>query len=143
MRPATETAVVGMLTGAEQPGVYADAVFELLDKRKGFAFKGAPPANVDLAAYEGRYSGQPWTTEIAVIRWAGGLAMLNLPSKDPAGSLSFWKPKGMDIFRRVRDDGSEAEDIRFERDPTGKVVRYIHFSNPRERTGTFGAKPVP
>ena len=142
MRPATETAVIGMLTGAEQPGVYADAVFELLDKRKGFTFKGAPPANVDLAPYEGRYGGQPWTTEIAMLRWAGGLAMLNLPSRDPAGGLSFWKPKGNDVFRRVRDDGSEAEDIRFERDTAGKVVRYIHFSNPRERIGTFGAKPA-
>lgn len=97
-----------------------------------------PPANVDLEPFEGRYSGQPWNTEIALIRWAVGLAMLNLPSKDPAGSLSFWKPKGNDIFRRVRDDGSEAEDIRFERDTTGKVVRYIHFSNPRERIGMKG-----
>ncbi|WP_421852352.1 serine hydrolase domain-containing protein [Novosphingobium sp.] len=141
MRPATETAVVGMLTGAEQPSVYADAIFELLDKRKAFSFKGAPPVNVDLAAYTGRYGGQPWTSDVALMPWAGGLAMLSLPSTDPAGSLSFWKPKGNDIFRRVRDDGSEADDLRFERDAAGKVVRYIQFSNPREKIGTFGARP--
>jgi CubicO group peptidase (beta-lactamase class C family) len=141
LRPATETAVVGLLTGAEQPGLYADAIFDLLDKRKGFAFKGAAPANVDLAPYVGRYGGQPWTAEIAVMPWAGGLALLNLPSSDPAASLSFWKPKGNDVFRRVRDDGSEAEDLRFERDAAGKVVRYILFSNPRERIGDLGARP--
>ncbi len=141
MRPATETAVVGMLTGAEQPTAYTTAIFDLLDKRRGFAFKGAPPANVDLAPYVGRYSGQPWTTEIAVMPWAGGLAALGLPSNDPAASLAFWKPKGNDTFRRVRDDCSEADEIRFERDAAGKVVRFIQFSNPRERIGPLGTKP--
>jgi len=142
LRPATETAVIAMLTGTEAPGAYAQSAFDLLDKRAGFKFKGAPPAAVDLEAYAGRYGGQPWGAEIVVTPWAGGLALLNLPSNKPADGLSILKPKGGDRFRRVRDDGSEADEIRFERDAAGKVVRFIQFSNPRERIGSLDAEKI-
>ncbi len=140
LRPATETAVIAMLTGAESPGAYAQAAFDLLDKRKAFKFRGAPPAAVDLEAYTGRFGGQPWSSEIVVTPWAGGLAMVSLPSHKPADELTILKPKGGDVFRRIRDDGTEADEIRFERDAAGKVVRLIQFSNPRERTGALDAQ---
>jgi len=140
LRPATETAVIAMLTGADHPGAYAQAAFDLLDKRKAFKFKGDPPAAVDLEAYAGRYGGQPWSAETLVTPWAGGLAMVSLPSTKPADELTLLKPKGGDLFRRVRDDGTEADEIRFERDGAGKVVRFIQFSNPRERIGPLEAK---
>jgi CubicO group peptidase (beta-lactamase class C family) len=133
LRPATETAVVAMLTGTERPGTYAAAVFELLDKRKGFSFKDPPPAVTDLETYAGRYDGQPWTSEFTILPWAGGLAVLSLPSSTPVEDLIFLKAKGGDVFRRVREDGSEAEEVRFERDSSGRIVRFVRFSNPRER----------
>ena len=46
-----------------------------------------------------------------MLPWAGGLALLSLPTTDPAGDIEFLKPKGGDVFRRVRKDGSEAEEI--------------------------------
>jgi hypothetical protein len=52
-----------------------------------------------------------------------------LPSTDPVGDMRFLKPKGGDVFRRVRKDGSEAEEIKFVRDASGKVTNFIHFSN--------------
>ena len=52
---------------------------------------------------------------------------------DPAESLEILKPKGGDVFRGVREDGSEAEEVRFERDASGKVVRLIQDSNMAER----------
>jgi hypothetical protein len=65
-----------------------------------------------------------------MLPWAGGLAFLSLPTNDPAGDIEFLKPKGGDVFRRVRKDGSEAEEFRFVRDSSGKVTSFVHFSNP-------------
>ena len=136
LRPATETAVVAMLTGAEHPSAYAAAVFDLLDKRKHWDFKAPAPAkDVELEAYAGRYSEQPWGAEIAIVPWAGGLALLSLPSTNPAEELTILKAKGGDVFRRVRDDGSEADEIRFDRDKSGKVSDFVQSSNKRSRVG--------
>jgi CubicO group peptidase (beta-lactamase class C family) len=143
MRPDSETAVVAMLTGSESPGRYGVAIFGLLDKRKGFSFKDPAPAKgIDLEAYAGRYTNQPWGAEEAVVPWAGGLALLGLPSTSPADRLIILKPKGGDLFRRIRDDGSEAEEVRFERGADGKVTAFRRFSNPSLRIGDIPPPPV-
>lgn len=143
MRPDTETAVIAMVTGADRPGKYTGAIFALLDKRKGFAFKGdAPAKDIDLESYVGRYSDQPWGPESEIVPWAGGLAILPLPANDPAGAITILKPKGADTFRRVRDDGSEAEEYQFQRDPTGKITGFMHFSNPSTRIAEAVASPA-
>jgi hypothetical protein len=61
------------------------------------------------------------------------LAIIPLPIPEPADAITVLKPKGGDVFRRIRDDGSEAEEIKFQRDASGKVTSFIHFSNPRFR----------
>jgi hypothetical protein len=68
-----------------------------------------------------------------IVPWAGGLAILSLPDDEPAEAIGFLKPKGGDTFRRVRDDGSEAEEIKFQRDTSGKVTGFLHFSNVTRR----------
>ena len=134
LRPLDELAVIVMDNGSEDPGGFSAAVFAILDKRKGYEFKApAPSTGVDLEAYSGHYSGQPWGSESVMVPWAGGLALLHLPSSDPASEITFLKPKGGDSFRRVRDDGSEAEEITFQRDASGKVTGFLHFSNPTHR----------
>jgi len=131
MRNDDQTAVIVMDTGAEGPSPFAEAVFAILDKRKGYEFKAPPPATeVKLEDYAGRYSQQPWGSELMALPWAGGLVLLGLPTNDPAGDMRFLKPKGGDIFRRVRKDGSEAEEVRFVRDASGRVTSFMHFSNP-------------
>ncbi|MDB5423661.1 MAG: class beta-lactamase-related serine hydrolase [Phenylobacterium sp.] len=136
LRPDSETAVIAMLTGTEAPSRYVAGAFALMDKRRGWAFRGAPPAkDVDLETYAGRYSDEPWSPEVAIVPWAGGLALIYLPSDDPTARLTILKPKGGDVFRRVRDDGSEAEDYRFERGRDGKVTGFSHFSNSSPRIG--------
>ena len=132
LEPANGTAVIVLENAPEAPRRYAQGVFDLMGKRDAFTFKAPEPAKgVDLEAYAGRYSGQPFVSEVLILPWAGGLASLRVPSRAPVDDISFLKPKGGDLFRRVRDDGSEAEDIRFERDAAGKVIRYVTFSNPR------------
>lgn len=134
MRPSDETGVVILDDAAERPGPWALAVFAILDKRKGYEFKAPAPAEgVRLDDYSGRYSDQPWDSESVIVPWAGGLVSLNLPTDDPVAGLEFFKPKGGDVFRRVREDGSEAEEIRFNRDSSGKISGYTHFSNPKLR----------
>lgn len=133
LRPATETAVVLITTG-ERPGAYAFAVFDILDKRRTWKFQPPAPAkDVDLESYAGRYSAQPWHSEVAIVPWGEGLAALWLPSTNPAQELQILKPKGGDVFRRLRADGSEADEVRFERDKSGHVYRFVEFSNPHDR----------
>lgn len=134
LRPEDELGVILMDNSSERPGPWATAVFAILDKRKGYEFKPpAPSSGVDLEEYAGHYLGQPWESESVMLPWAGGLVALSLPDDDPVAGMQFFKPKGGDVFRRVRDDGSEAEEIKFSRDPSGKVTGFIHFSNPKMR----------
>ena len=122
-----------MDNSSETTGAFVQAIFAILDKRQGFSFKAPFPATgIKLDDYSGRYSDQPWDSESAVLPWAGGLAILALPSTDPASAMSFLKPKGGDIFLRVRPDGTEAEEFKFTRDPSGKVISFTHFSNPSQ-----------
>jgi len=134
LRMKDELAAIVMDNAAEEAGAFTSAVFAILDKRKGYEFKDPSPASgVDLEAYSGHYSNQPWGSESVLLPWAGGLALLRLPSADPAGDMVFLKPKGGDVFRRVREDGSEAEEFKFQRDASGKVTGFMHFSNPTFR----------
>jgi CubicO group peptidase (beta-lactamase class C family) len=134
LRPEDELGVVVMDNASEVTGPFVLGVYAILDKRKGYEFKPPAPAKgIDLEAYAGHYSGQPWGPESVVLPWAGGLAILTLPTTSPADRLTFLKPKGGDTFRRIRDDGSEAEDLTFLRDATGKVTGFKQFSNTKLR----------
>jgi hypothetical protein len=118
----------------EEPAPWGIAVYAILDKRKGYEFKApAPASGVNLEDFAGHYSKQPWGSESAMFPWTGGLVSFSLPSEDPVGDMQFYKPKGGDVFRRVRDDGSEAEELTFTRDASGKVTGFTHFSNPTIR----------
>ena len=131
LRPEDQTAVVVLDNASEVTGPFAQSIFAILDKRKGFSFKSPAPApGVTLEDFAGRYSGQPWGSESVMLPWAGGLVSLPLPARDPVAGMAFLKPKGADTFRRIRPDGSEAEEYKFVRDGQGKVTGFVHFSNP-------------
>jgi CubicO group peptidase (beta-lactamase class C family) len=134
MRNADQVGVVVMMNAMENPGQEIEGVYAILDKRKGYEFKDPPPASgVNLEDFVGHYSEQPWGAELVIVPWAGGLALLSLPDDKPGDDITFLKPKGGDVFRRVRDDGSEAEEVTFQRDASGKVTSILHFSNPRAK----------
>ena len=134
MRNSDQTGVIAMANAAQNVGMFVEGVYAILDKRKGYEFKDpAPATGVDLEAFVGHYSHQPWGSEAVIVPWAGGLVLLGLPADKPGEDMAFLKPKGGDVFRRVRDDGSEAEEITFLRDASGKVTGYMHFSNPTMR----------
>ena len=66
--------------------------------------------------------------DAAVGRRTGGVGVAD--TGDPAAGMEFLKAKGDDVFRRMRKDGTEAEEYTFKRDASGKVVSFTHFSNP-------------
>lgn len=134
MNPAKKTGVVVMMNAAQPTRPYWLGIHKLLNRRGTWSFGDKSIPDKDLEAYAGHYSLQPWGSEAIVVPWGGGLAFLSLPSKDPNGDLDILKPtSAKDVFRRVRPDETEAEEVRFERDSSGKVVRLVWHGNPNQK----------
>lgn len=91
----------------------------------------APEPGLD--AYIGSYASTFSNTEVAVVRWEDGLAMLPLPTEDPMAALMKLRKAGAHTFRRIRKDGALGEPIVFEMGQDGKALRFIQHSNPFER----------
>lgn len=113
------------------PNKYATGMRELLKKvdDKAKVQKEA----IDLEDYAGHYNAQPWWGEMAVLPWQGKLAVFGLPSENPAQDLTLLKHVDRDTFRRLRKDETLGEEVVFERDETGKVVRMWQHSNYNEK----------
>lgn len=121
--PKEELAVIAMANGNGPGGAghYAVPMRRLLVKGKGLVPSSAPGAP-DLAAYAGRYDAQPWSAELIIVPWGPNLAAIESTAADPADSLQVLQHVSGDAFRAKRDDGSLAEEWRFERGPDGRVV---------------------
>ena len=68
-----------------------------------------------------------------MIPWYGRLAVLGLPTDDPAQRLTLLKHTEADTFRRIREDKTLGEEVLFERDSGGRVVRMWQHSNYKEK----------
>ncbi len=95
----------------------------------------AEPTDPLLNMYTGTYDRSPWGGESAIVLWEGELAVLSMPTTDPIGGLTKLKKTGEHLFRRVRDDGSLAEEWRFDIGADGKALRVWSHSNFRPRVG--------
>ncbi len=93
------------------------------------------PTDPALAMYTGTYDRAPWWGESEVILWKGKLAIVSLPTDDPLEALIELEPTGEHTFRRVRDDETLGEEVRFDVGPDGTVLRLWRHSNflPRIR----------
>jgi len=87
----------------------------------------------DLADFAGYYDAQPWGSEFVIVPWSGGLAVLDLPSGDPAGDMGLLKPLGGDRFVALNDKGRERDVVEFERGADGRVTNIIRFDNNNTR----------
>ncbi|WP_455169166.1 serine hydrolase domain-containing protein [Aegicerativicinus sediminis] len=77
-----------------------------------------------LEDYVGFYNSQPWSNESYLSTWNGKLVMIDLPTDSPADSMTFYKEVNKDEFARLRDDGSKAESIYFQRDNSGRITSF-------------------
>jgi CubicO group peptidase (beta-lactamase class C family) len=97
--------------------IVAPAILEAL-KSPGEG-KAAPES---LKKYTGLYRTH-WA-ETEVFFWKGGLALMRLPTDDPAGSIETLKQIKDNYFKLVRDDGELGEEVIFELDEKGDVKWY-------------------
>lgn len=145
-----KVAVAFMANAMVNAGGFAYGVYDLLSEAiaaaageaKADTVGEAPPEPAepadegpDLVPYLGTYSGQPWGSETAVVKWKGGLALLSLPTDNPVRALTLLKHDQGDVFYRVRSDKERGEDVIFHRDASGRVTSYSVHGNhsPRVR----------
>lgn len=131
--PNKKQAFIVMINASgTDPGKYARGIRDMLKKTS--PKKGEEKAvEVGLEDYTGLYDAQPWWGEIAVLPWQGKLALVSLPTENPARALTLLKHIVADVFRRIRDDETLGEEVIFERDESGKVVRMWQHSNYRNK----------
>ncbi len=126
--PLKKQAFVVMINAqGVNPSKYAEGMREILKKAEN-AKQDDIAEGVQLEDYAGIYDAQPWGGEDAVFPWFGKLAILGLPSADPS-SFTILKHTQGDTFRRLRKDDELGEEVLFERDESGNVIRFWQHSN--------------
>jgi hypothetical protein len=131
LKPKDKLAVTVMINGQGLPTAkYVDGIFDLLAKGKTATTR---TDSFNLEEYAGYYDSYAWRGELVVVPWQGKLAVFALPSDNPAKSMTIYKYVGKDVFRRVRSDDTLGEDLRFERDASGRIIAYWQHSNPRQK----------
>ena len=103
------------------PNKYVYGIHDLLKKVKPKNDELLEEDNINWSEYEGYYY---WdiAEEVYISQWEGKLALLNLPSKSPADSMTLYKHIEGDTFRRIRSNEELGEKLLFERDQNGKIV---------------------
>jgi len=130
--PHEKQAIIVMINACgASPGVYAEGMRGIL--KKVSADVDETESEVDLEDYAGLYSAQPWWSETAICPWEGKLAIFGLPARNPAQGMGLLKHIEGDTFRRLRSDKTLGAEVVFERDESGKVVRFWQHSNFRNK----------
>lgn len=125
--PAKKTSVIVMINAsAVNPSKYAKGIAQILSKTKSSESKSD---SLGLSDYAGYYNAQPWWSEEIIIPWQGSLASIGLPSENPAAGMTTLQHVSKDIFRRLRKDDTLGEEFKFERDPSGRIVKYWQHNN--------------
>jgi hypothetical protein len=132
--PQSKMAVVFMSNAmGVDTGLFANTAHAIVAPAVRAAKSGEPTPALDpaLAKFAGRYASE-WGEEI-YFPWQGGLATLALPTRDPLAALESLEHVRDATFKRKRKDGSLAEEIRFEVDAAGDVLRVWQHGNAAER----------
>lgn len=133
--PADRQAGVAMINAmGVDPGAFAAQAIKIMGDAVR-AVKAAPEAgkapDPALAKFAGLYRAA-WG-ETAVVVWGEGLALLDLPSSNPLEAMDKLKPVEGMRFRRVRADGELGEEVEFEADREGRIIRYKQHGNYTEK----------
>ncbi len=127
--PTKKQAFVVMVNASgTDPEKYARGIREVL-KKAASKKDEVIPTMANLEDYCGYYDAQPWWGETIVVPWQGNLALVSLPSDNPVSGLTLLRHIEADTFRRIRDDETLGEEVIFERDKEGKVIRMVRHSN--------------
>lgn len=132
MYPKSKRAYVVMINASgTNPQKYVQGISGIMAKAKSSDKTDTLKATSkkDLQEYAGYYSEQPWWSEVYVSPLHGKLVTINLPTNSPAESMTFYKYIEKDTFQRIRDDGELGEQLIFERDESGKIIRLKSHGN--------------
>jgi len=121
--PSDELAIIVLTNTTSGVAKYTNGVSKIMAKAMQIQQPAASDTALDLEQYAGRYGAQPWDAESVAIPWGRNLALLTLPSDDPDTGIAILRPTGADTFREILGDGSLGATYRFERDPSGKLLR--------------------
>jgi hypothetical protein len=133
--PIKKLAAIVMINAqAVNPSKYTRGMLALLAKAEG---KDVSNDTMHLEQYAGFYNSQPWWPEEVIVPWQGKLASIALPNENPAADMSLLKRVEGDLFKRLRDDDTLGEEIRFELDQNGHVIRYWQHNNFINRVTDF------
>ncbi|MCB0584105.1 MAG: serine hydrolase, partial [Phaeodactylibacter sp.] len=134
MIPSEKAAFIVMVNGlGVNVGRYATSmrnIFKAYEKAK----EEEEVPEVNLEDYAGKYYGF-WAGEALAVSWKGKLAVFYLRSQEQKKPALVMKHKEEDTFYRLRDDGEPGEEIRFERNAEGKVVRMWRHSSFMDKVG--------
>jgi CubicO group peptidase (beta-lactamase class C family) len=119
--------IVMINAGGESPEKFTLEIRNIILKAQKEKFDGID--TVLLSAYAGRYSNQPWGSESLAVPWFGKLAVVGLPTDKPRDGMMLLKYISGNTFRRVRSDDTLGEEITFEKNAAGKVIKMWHNSN--------------
>lgn len=122
MVPKDELAVIVMTNNQVSINDYSRPMRALLEKGRALPPRATGKDAADLDAYAGIYSYRNRGGEQAIIPWGKGLAVVELPNRDPATSLGLLRHIKGDEFRYVRDDGSLGQEVTFKRNAAGKII---------------------
>ncbi len=118
--PADTMAFAAMVNAnGVNPQDYIDGVRTLINKATAVN-DPEEESQVNLTAYTGFYSVQPWGGENYVGLVNNRLVMINMPDITP--SLTVLTHEQGDVFRLTRDNGEPAHTITFMRNEDGEIV---------------------
>jgi hypothetical protein len=121
-----------------ESGKWAQRLYDIVGPAVRAATKEPGKAKLpdaDLRRYAGTYSDSPWGGETVILPWDDGLALVDIPTVDPAKDLVRLRKTGEHTFRRVRKDEALGEEVVFDMGPDGRPTRFKRHSNysPRVR----------
>ncbi|GIW52262.1 MAG: hypothetical protein KatS3mg081_1617 [Gemmatimonadales bacterium] len=138
LQPRRKIATIFMANAlGVSPQPYTMRMYELVAPAIRAALQGEAVARGPDPAWEkyyGTYSAS-FGGEAAVIPWEDGLGLVYFPTENPRRAVTKLRHVSGHTFRRVRDDGELAEEVIFEVDSGGRVLRFVRNSNyyPRVR----------
>ncbi len=137
MQNSDKIAVAAFVNATASPSKYSNGIYALLadpiraavgddeeeiaEEEEGADEPVDEGPEIDLEPYLGTYTGGLGGNETAVVRWRGSIGTIGLPTDNP--SVSRLQHVEGDTFRRVGSDGDLDQEVIFDRDEQGRVVR--------------------
>jgi CubicO group peptidase (beta-lactamase class C family) len=138
MRPQDKLAVI-LLTNADDANT-GRLVRELYDlvgpdiAKAAKATKAPEPRKANFAAFEGVYGSDRTASDLHVAQVGEELVSVGLYSETNAAKNAVrWRHQGGNVFRRIREDDSLGDELRFDMDASGRAARLWIHSNPLDR----------